>query len=33
MQINKLVGIIQKFVKVVYEKTVYEDTIFVSKNL
>jgi len=30
MQINKLLSIIHKFVKVVYEKTTYEDTTFVS---
>jgi len=33
MQINKLLYTIHKLVKVVYEKTTYEDTIFVSENL
>jgi len=33
MQINKFVCIIHKFVNVVYEKTVYEDTIFVCESL
>jgi len=33
MQINKLLCIIHKLVKVVYEKTAYEDTIFVSENI
>jgi len=33
MQINKLLYIIHKIVKVVYEKTAYEDTISVSENL
>jgi len=33
MQINKFLCIIYKFVKVFYEKTVYEDTIFVRENL
>jgi len=33
MQINKLLSIIYKFVKVFYEKIVYEDTIFVSESL
>jgi len=32
MQINKLLCIIHKLVKLVYEKTC-EDTIFVSKNI
>jgi hypothetical protein len=32
MQINKHLYIIHKFVKVVYEKTAYEDTIFVGEN-
>jgi len=31
-QIIKLLCIIQKLVKVVYEKTAYEDTIIVSEN-
>jgi len=31
-QIIKLLCIIQKLVKVVYEKTAYEDTNFVSEN-
>lgn len=33
MQIYKLQGIIHKLVKVVYEKTAHEYTIFVSENL
>ena len=33
MQINKLLCIIHKLVKVVYEKAIYEDTIFISDNL
>lgn len=33
MQINKLLSIILKFVNVVYEKTIYENTIFVIENL
>jgi len=33
MQINKLSCISYKLVKVVYEKTTYEGTIFVSENL
>ena len=33
MQINKLLCITHKLVKVVYEKTGYEDVIFVSENL
>jgi len=33
MQINKLLCIIHMLVKVVYEKTTYEDTILVSENL
>jgi len=33
MQINKLLCTIHKLVKVVYEKTPYEDTISVSENL
>jgi len=33
MQINMPLCIIYKPVNVVYEKTVYEDTIFISKNL
>jgi len=33
MQINKLLFIIHKLVKVVYEKTTYEDKIFVGENL
>jgi len=33
MQINKLLCIIHKFVKVVYEKAAQEETIFVSENL
>jgi len=33
MQRNKLLSIILKFVKVVYGKTAYEDTIFVGENL
>jgi len=33
MQINELLCIIHKLIKVVYEKTAYEDTIFISKNL
>jgi len=33
MQINKLLWYVHKLVKVVYEKTTYEDTIFVSENL
>jgi hypothetical protein len=33
MQINKLLCMIHKLVKVVYEKNSYEDTIFVSENL
>jgi len=33
MQINMLLCIIHKIVKVVYEKTAYEDTILVSENL
>jgi len=32
MQINKFLCIIHKFVKVVFEKTAYVDTIFVSEN-
>jgi len=33
MQINKLLFIVHEFVKVVYEKTTYEDNFLVSKNL
>jgi len=33
MQINMLLCIIHKLVKVAYEKTAYEDTIIVSENL
>jgi hypothetical protein len=33
MKINKLLCIIHKLVKIVYEKTAYENTIFVSENL
>lgn len=33
MQINKLLCIIRKLLKVVYEKTTYEDIVFVSENL
>lgn len=33
MQINELFSIIYKPVNVVYEKTGYEDTIFVSEKL
>jgi hypothetical protein len=33
MQINKLLCIIHNHVKVVYQKTAYEDTIFGSENL
>jgi hypothetical protein len=33
MQINKLLFIIHELVKVVYEKTTYEDKAFVSENL
>jgi len=33
MQINKFLCIIYKFVKVVYEKTVYKDTIIISESL
>lgn len=33
MKINKVFCIIHKFVKVIYEKTVYENTIFVHENL
>jgi len=33
MQINDLLCIIHKLIKVVYEKTTYEDTIFTSENL
>jgi len=33
MQINNLLCIIHKLVKVVYEKATYEYTIFVSENL
>jgi len=33
MQINTFLCIIYKFVKIFYEKTVYEDTIFVSESL
>jgi len=33
MQINKLICIIHKLVKVVYGKTAYEDAVFVSENL
>jgi len=33
MQINKLLCIIHKHVKKIYEKIAYEDTIFVSENL
>jgi len=32
MQINKFFRIIHKLVKVVYVKTAYEDTIFISEN-
>jgi hypothetical protein len=32
MQINKLLCII-KFVNIVYEKTAFEDTIFIKENL
>jgi len=33
MQINKLLCITHKLVKVVYEKIAYENTIFVNENL
>ena len=33
MQKNKLLFIIHKLVKVVYQQRTYEDTIFVSENL
>jgi len=33
MQIYKLLCIVHKLVNVVYEKTTYEDTIFVNDNL
>jgi len=33
MQINNLLYIIDKFVEIFYEKTTYEDTIFVNKSL
>jgi len=33
MQINKLLCVVHKFVKVVYENTAYEDTIFIIENL
>jgi len=33
MQINKFLCIIYKFVKVIYEKIVYKDTIFLSESL
>jgi len=33
MFINKLLGILHKFVNILYEKTNHEDTIFVSENL
>jgi len=33
MQINMSLCIIYKLINVVYKKTVYEDTIFVSENL
>jgi len=33
MQISKILYNIHKLVKVVYDKTDYEDTIFVSENL
>jgi hypothetical protein len=33
MQINKFLYIIHKLVKVVYEKTAYEDAIFAIGNL
>jgi len=33
MQINKLLCIIHKLVKVVYKKTAYKDTIFDNENL
>jgi len=33
MQKNKLLFIIHKLVKVVYQQTTYEDTIFVRENL
>jgi len=33
MQIDNLLCTIHKFVKVVYEKTAYEYTIFISENL
>jgi len=33
MQINKFLFIIHKFVKVIYEKTTYENTNFISENL
>jgi len=33
MPINKLLCIINKLVKVVYEKSAYKDTIFASENL
>jgi len=32
MQINKFLSIIHKLVNVVYEKTAYEDTIFISEK-
>jgi len=33
MQINKLLCIIHKLVKVVYEKIAYEHKVFISENL
>jgi len=33
MQINKFLYIIHKFVEIVYEKTAYKYTIFVSEKL
>ena len=33
MQISKFLCIIHKFVNVIYEKTVYKDSIYVSGNL
>jgi len=33
MQINKFLCIIYKFLRLFYEKTVYEDTIFASESL
>ena len=33
MQINKFLFIIHKFLNVIYGKAIYQDTIFVSKNL